>query len=344
MGIGLAAAAILVVWGSGRWLETRIFEPVDMAVSMEEGRIQTDAFEINLSEDYRVDVSWDNSSEYRSTCADGKKIGSEWRIYRLAGSKKSKRELWASSTDFPVPGYLYTSFHAVPGKYQLEWDVPAGVVCLNALHPHLSITTSPIEYKRNYVLIQYACVFLGGTGVMLLLRAVWAWLAKELQWERAPRIFPGMDLRNLVAIPRHKPVPLIFMPPNFAFVWGGMIFTLAIAFVIPQGRPSQGLSVNIAERASVANQKNPWAETMSVYLDGQCRFNVNGQVVAREKLGTKLQEELGKRLVWTVYFEGSNDCQYMDAVYAMDTIQGMGAKLVWITPQARKDLNREAMR
>jgi hypothetical protein len=54
-----------------------------------------------------------------------------------------------------------------------------------------------------------------------------------------------------------------------------------------------------------------------------------------------LQEELGRRAVWTVYFEANEDCTFMNATYTFDTIQGLGAKVVWITPRIRQELNRQ---
>lgn len=38
-----------------------------------------------------------------------------------------------------------------------------------------------------------------------------------------------------------------------------------------------------------------------------------------------------------VYFEADVNCLYMDAVYAMDAMQGLGAKMIWITPKTREE-------
>jgi hypothetical protein len=45
-------------------------------------------------------------------------------------------------------------------------------------------------------------------------------------------------------------------------------------------------------------------------------------------------------MVWTVYFEADYDTLNGDAIYAMGTIQGLGAKLVWITPKVREELQQ----
>jgi hypothetical protein len=48
-------------------------------------------------------------------------------------------------------------------------------------------------------------------------------------------------------------------------------------------------------------------------------------------------------MVWVVYFEADYDTLNMDAVYAMDVIQGLGAKLIWITPKVRRELQQKEL-
>jgi hypothetical protein len=64
---------------------------------------------------------------------------------------------------------------------------------------------------------------------------------------------------------------------------------------------------------------------------------VNGQVVEHESLPVKLQEELGKRMVWAVYFEADNVGLFQETANAVDAIQGLRAKLIWITPKMREE-------
>ena len=70
---------------------------------------------------------------------------------------------------------------------------------------------------------------------------------------------------------------------------------------------------------------------------------MNGQLIPKERLGAKLNEELSKRMVWTVYFEADEASNFDDTTYSIDTIQGLGAKVFWITPQVRKELNDEQL-
>ena len=58
---------------------------------------------------------------------------------------------------------------------------------------------------------------------------------------------------------------------------------------------------------------------------------MNGEEVERGSLRNKLLERLSRRVEWTVYFEADFDTFYMDDICAIETIQGCGAKLLWIT-------------
>jgi hypothetical protein len=55
----------------------------------------------------------------------------------------------------------------------------------------------------------------------------------------------------------------------------------------------------------------------------------------------KLREELRRRIVWTMYVEGDGDSAFEDTVFAMDAIQGLGGKVVWITPMIREEWNAD---
>jgi hypothetical protein len=50
-----------------------------------------------------------------------------------------------------------------------------------------------------------------------------------------------------------------------------------------------------------------------------------------------VQEGLLRRGVWVVHFEADYDCLFTEATYAIDPIQGLGAKVIWITPKTREE-------
>ena len=60
-----------------------------------------------------------------------------------------------------------------------------------------------------------------------------------------------------------------------------------------------------------------------------------------KKLREKLVEELGRRVVWTVYVEADRDSLWQDTVFVMDTIRGLGADVCWITPKTREEWSEQ---
>ena len=60
------------------------------------------------------------------------------------------------------------------------------------------------------------------------------------------------------------------------------------------------------------------------------------------ELRSRLEEGLSGRGVCVVYFEADDNCLYMDAVYAIATIQCLGAKMIWITPKTREEWKSQA--
>jgi biopolymer transport protein ExbD len=105
----------------------------------------------------------------------------------------------------------------------------------------------------------------------------------------------------------------------------------------------KGLFIQFSTHESTLLEKGPWQEeAVSVYLAVGEKYYVNGQLVPRDNLRARLLQELSHRLVWTVYFEGDHDALNMNAIYAMDTIQGLGARLIWITPKIREELQHRS--
>jgi biopolymer transport protein ExbD len=134
-------------------------------------------------------------------------------------------------------------------------------------------------------------------------------------------------------------MPLITQLPNFGLMYGAILWILVFIFMIVTLQVHYyGLPIELRTHDSLAWQKSPWQETLGVYLAVGEKYYVNGQLVSRENLRVRLKQELDRRMVWTVYFEADHDTLNMNAIYAMDTIQGLGAKLVWITPKVREEL------
>jgi biopolymer transport protein ExbD len=342
-GLVTLALALLLPWSYAHWLRTRTFEPVDKEGKMEAGRVQTESFEINLREDYNVQIDVTYGSNYvdeERECPFHPWSDTDWKVYRLNISGTEKRELWASSAEMLKQGEIPLGFKGRPGKYELEWSVPPARPCLNALHPRVHVYASSSGYEVFGGFILFVCIFAGGTGTVVALRETVAWVTGYFFDKRPPRMFPEMVLRNVIPRIQHRQTPLIRDFPNFGLLWGGVLYVLFNIFaMMTTSLPQIGLPVDFRGVKAVGVEKSPWTETVSVYVDARRGFLVNGRPVPREELRTKLKEELSRQIVWTVYLEADSDCPFMDAVDAMDTIQGLGAKLVWITPKTREEWN-----
>jgi biopolymer transport protein ExbD len=335
--------AVAVFLMTGYWLDTRTFKPVGLLVSLEAGKIQTVDFAINLWEHYTVDLTADYSVDdwTEGKCNSRTLSDLDWKVYRLRRGANQDRELWASSEEMRRQGRAPIGFRGLPGKYKLEWSVPDAAVCLNARHPRLRVWADPDAYGTVFELVVLACIFLAVVGIGAFVRAIVVWLQGILGGRRALQIFPEMLVRNVIPLKRHLPMPLMRDLPNFGIFYGGVLWILTIIFMIVTPRPSHGLRVDFREQKTVGVEKSPWTETMSVYADARRGFLVNGQPVRREELRTKVQDELLRRGIWVVYFEADFDCAFMDAAFAIDTIQGLGAKLIWITPRTREEWKRK---
>ena len=348
IGSGAFLLAAVVYSLSLYWLTTRTFEPVNRPVKLEGSRVQSVAFSVNLREDYSVRINVDYSLDdlNEGKCSDKLWQETDWKVYRLRGNGPNNKELWASSEEMRKQGLLPDGFHGRPGRYELEWGTPASAVCLNPRHPQLTVWTDRSSYETAFGFVLFACLLFTMAGAGAFLRAIVVRLQGITAGAPASRIFPDMALTNVIPLERHRPMPAMKVMPDFRTAWFCIISTLAVLFCLflsSWGFKSQGLAVDFKRESTVITGSNPRAETMAVYVDAKRGFFVNGKPVAREELRSKLERELVRRGVWVVYFEADGNCLYMNAVYAMDTIQGLGAKMIWITPKTREGWKQRAI-
>lgn len=218
----------------------------------------------------------------------------------------------------------------------------AGIILCSMLAPITNELEEAFPWNNwtPGLVASWLCFSLVGSGLFLILRGVFSLLSSWWGSGRNIRLFPGMILRNVFPLQRHRPLPLITQLPNFGLVCGSVIWVLIIIFMLFQKMPVFGLWIDFGTRGFGMGQKSPWQESLGVYLGVGEKYYVNGELVTREALGARLRVELSHHLDCTVYFEADADTLNMDAIYAMDTIQGVGGKLVWITPKMREELQR----
>ena len=343
LGLAFLLVASAIYFLTGRWLHSRIFTPLDYSVSLDNRQLKSPPFEINLRETYFASLGLDYSVDdwnQGTSCNFKTILYPKWRVYRLGSDTAQSREPWISSEQLTnTDGSLSNAFLASPGKYQLEWNIPVVATCLNPRHPRLLVVTDSTVYRENVGITQLFCLFWGGTGLALLVIALIArWnLARSV----APRIFPDMVLQNVMPIAKHAPLRVIHELPHWGLFCGAVLWILIFIHMVFGPVPSRGLFVNWRTPALVWG-KSPWSETLGVYVRAPGRFFINGEEIKRDDLRTKLLERLGGREGWTVYFEADNDTLFSDDLDAINTIQACGAKVVWVTPKMREELQHNS--
>ena len=213
---------------------------------------------------------------------------------------------------------------------------------LNARHPQVPGYDSSSEYEQFGAVIPFVSIFLAGAGVLMILRALSTWISGYFSDQRPPRMFPEMVRRNVIPWKRHQSMALICDTSSFKVVCVGVLFVLLLFSLVLAPLTPKGLLVDFREQRAVGVRKSPWAETISVYVDARKGLLVNGHQVKPDELEAKLNEELSRQMVWTVYLEADSDCFFTDLAQVMDTIQGLGAKVVWITPKMREEWKQKS--
>jgi biopolymer transport protein ExbD len=344
MGLSFLFFALTVYFSAGRWINSRIFVPLDYPVSLDTRQLQSPPFQVNLRETYFALLDLDESMDdvYQDNRCNFKTIlYPQWRVYKLGSNPGQPRELWVSSAEPVEEDHSSNAFRASPGQYQLQWDIPVAANCLNPRHPRLVVFTDSSGYRESVAFAQLLCIFFGGTGFALVVIGTSRVARDAFSLAAAPRMFPDMALRNFMPLVKHRPLPVLLQPLQHWGIFSGVIlWILVITFMMFGPQTPSGLFVSLRNR-EVAVLGSPAQETLGVYVGPGGRFFVNGEEVRRDSLRARLLEHLARSVSWTVYFEADADTVYMDDVYAIDTIQGCGAKLIWITPKMREEWKRK---
>lgn len=342
-GLIVVFSAILAAWASNHWYATRIFIPLKIDVSLIGDKTQTAGFNVNLRETYSVGIDVDYSVDdyMQGGCGASRLSSFRWRVFRIGKGARREQEPWADSVYFQKQGMYSDRFRANPGKYEVDWQVSPEATCLNSRHPRLSVETTSEDSDELVVGILFVSLLVALPAAGLLMHSFSGLLIGLVGMERPLRIFPDIALKNVIAMRRHRPIPLMANLPVFAPSFICVLIILISIFMTHAPPTNRGFLVHFDKSRPAIWVKSPWTETTSVYVNGLNGFYVNGKHVATKDLAERLKEELGKQMSWTVYFEADENVRFSDAEYAMNTIQHLGAKLVWLTPKSRTEIDQK---
>ncbi|HLZ11346.1 MAG TPA: biopolymer transporter ExbD [Candidatus Acidoferrum sp.] len=197
----------------------------------------------------------------------------------------------------------------------------------------------PFYYWVEANFLEFLVISLVGGGFVSILRGLKLALGGELPRPALPRIFPELKLQNVTRWKKRSDrTSLVAASWNaFSVSWICVLMTLVTIFMILNPPPRNGLRIDWTQRSHISAVESPWPETMSVYIGRHKQVYVNGKAIERQELEKNLRAELARRAVWTVYLEADDDTTFSETVSAIDTIQGVGAKVVWITPMMRAE-------
>jgi biopolymer transport protein ExbD len=202
--------------------------------------------------------------------------------------------------------------------------------------------TYPNEFRSLSPVLFWFCTTLIGAGGLLVSRALLGQFFPRRPPVHGLSMFPGLILRNVLPWRRHRRAPLIAELPSFGIVYGAILWILIFLFMVEPEHHLYGLPIRFETHAAVLWERSPWQETLSVYLTDKEDYYINGRPVVRGALRRTLEQELGRRMVWVVYFDADRGALNGDAIYAMDVIRSLGARLIWLTPSVRKELEQKS--
>jgi biopolymer transport protein ExbD len=315
-----------------RWIDTRIFMPVDIPVSLAAGHIRTGRFRINVEQGYSIWIDFDQSTYFNPTCSSYSTLKTTWTLYRDGRVQMQ----W----DAPVlqDGYL-EGFNATKGFYDLDIHVLADASCLNANRPRLRVVTSRDDdsFYAGVVLWTGAIFVVIGISLVVL-----DWRGGVFRVSEQFAIVTnapngGQHFQWAQKLPLRRPIVGI---PSFGLVAGMVFAILAMLMMMLTGAfryTPRGLWVHLLKPGAVPMKPDAWTEPVIVVvtdagLGQEPELFVNSKVVAWDDLASALKRELSVRREWTVYVEGDDCVAWANVVNVIDIARSDGAK-VFLVPQ-----------
>jgi biopolymer transport protein ExbD len=332
IGLGLATLGMASLVIVKRWIDTRIFMPADIPVSLAAGHIRTGPFRINVEQGYSIWIDFDQSTYFNPMCSSYSALKTTWTLYR-------EGRVYAQ-WDAPVlqDGYL-EGFDAKNGIYDLDIDVLADASCLNANRPRLKIVTSRdndsfyagvlLWSSATSIVVGISLVILGWRG------GIFTDLEPSAIVTNAPSV--GQNFQWAQKLPARRPIVGM---PAFGLLAGTVFAILAILMMMLTGAfqyKSKGLWVHPLKPGAAPSKPDAWTEPVIVLVKDagpgqEPGLYVNSKVVAWDDLAGALRHELSGRREWAVYVEGDDCVVWANVANVIDIAHTDGAK-VFLLPQ-----------
>jgi biopolymer transport protein ExbD len=335
IGLGLAMMGTVTFAAVTRWLDTRIFVPVDIPVSLAAGHLRTGPFRINVEQGYSIWIDFDQRTYFNPMCSSYSLLKTTWTLYR-DGRVYAK---W----DAPVLQDAYLEgFGATKGVYDLDVHVLADASCLNVNRPRLRVVTSRDDDSFYAGVLLWMTATFAAIGITLVILSWRGGVFSELERSAVITNPPivGQNFQWAQKLRLRRPIEGI---PPFGLLAGTVFALFAILMMTLTGAfqyQSKGLWVHLLKPGAMPVKPDAWAEPLIVLVKDagpgqEPRLCVNSKVVAWDDFASALKHELSGRREWTVYVEGEDRMPWADVASVIDIARGDGAK-VFLVRQPEK--------
>jgi len=324
--LGISSFAILK-----RWIDTRIFVPVDIPVSLGAGHIRTGPFRINVEQGYEIWIDFDQSTYFNPMCSSYSFLKTTWTLYRDG-------HVYAQWEAPVLRDSSLGGFDATKGFYELDVHVLADASCLNANRPRLRVVTYRDNNSFYDVVLSVGAIFVV-VGITLVILGWRRGVFREL--ERSVIVtntsVVSQNFQWAQKLPLRRPIVGI---PAFGLLAGMVFAILAILMMMLTGafQPTRiGLWVHLLKPGAVPAKPDAWTEPVIVLVTDagpgqEPGLFINSKAVAWDDLASALKRELSGRREWIVYVEGGDCVVWADFVSVIDIARSDGAK-VFLVPQ-----------
>jgi len=340
-----------------------------MPVSLSLGYLQTAVFKINVESTYALGIAVDGNSEYELLCRLGVQwceyypsmLDATWSVSRAGqiiarGTSEAEHDtFWLG---YPTIVRRLGTFRATSGSYTVNVNLLKDGSQLNEHAPRLVVIELGGERGNAWSRVANAflvCVLFFAVGTLVIVHSAiaqtrenWAALAKACSLtEPGPQsaiVGASRSCSATVSLRHYRETRPWSTWPFSRTSWYGLIGTnvylvilIPVWLLSPRPMVPRGLVVHLV-KPGIAPPCTPGIQPLRVRIAREDvhsppKLYLDSRLVAWEDFGTVLQKEMSQRPPnWPVYVEGSGDMEWGHAVRAIDTIRGLQAQVVLLTP------------
>jgi biopolymer transport protein ExbD len=349
IGIAILLAGVALYAGSRYWMATRKLIALDVPISLSRGHIRTEEFDINLDSGYYVEIEVEKTPSLGNLdclmwgCYETPAIlRAQWTLsnagqVELSGSSDATN---GGSGNLGTVGRKVGYFRCSGGRYRLDLDVLSDTSVLNTGNPRLKVEADGEGY--NYLgrlydelpIVPGMLVVVGGT-LLLLSRT-----EKNAEQSTAIEVSvaPGIEHQSADSLRRFPRRAVFSGLPAFAViaVFVLMLVLIPLWLVTFWKEPSKGIWVLTSSRSLKTSGTDQLVEPLILRIDKQNRWFLDGKAVSPETFSAALKKELSRRSDWFVYLDANPELPFGVPAAAMDMIQELNAKIIFVTPSTER--------